>query len=108
MKDTIASSKSTIYPICVFGRRISVHATELPAKITDRMKPTGKTDFLQGSGGLIKQPLGCLQAVLDERLHRRTPQIRMKAPSGFTSAYMGGMGYICERNRIGIMLVNIR
>jgi len=44
---------------------------------------------------------------MNERLHRRIPQVGLKTPSCFASADIGGTSDICQGDRAGVILVNI-
>ena len=72
------------------------------------MKSTGGTDLLQGQGGFPQQTLRCLEAVLNERLHRGTSEVGLETPSRLTSADIGGAGDIFQCDCLGVMFVNIR
>ena len=52
--------------------------------------------------------LRCLKAVLNERLNWRTPQVGLETSPRSASADVGGASNICQSDRLGVILVNIR
>ena len=85
---------SLFEPFVGSAGRISVMLAELTAEVIHRVEAAGMADFLQGAGRIMQHAMRLLQTVLDQRIHRRTAHVGLKASPGLAAADAGSPGDI--------------